>query len=188
MTDQRQRQILMVLLVILSAVVGWRFVRPLLSRESAVLEGEAGSALGSIAVKEIEAVRLADLDRESAEFHLGRDPFTFFTPPAPKPTVAEKPQARKPPPPKPRPPAAATQGQGAGPVAQPPAVDVVYLGRFGPNDRPIAVFSDGRDIFNVLEGGVLKKHFVVDKIGYESTDLKFVDFPDTPAKRLAVGG
>ena len=50
------------------------------------------------------------------------------------------------------------------------------------------MFSDGKEIFNAFEGGVLKGNFVVDKIGYESADLKFVGFPDAPAKRLAVGG
>ena len=52
----------------------------------------------------------------------------------------------------------------------------------------LAVFSDGQEIFNVPEGDVLKEKFVVVKIGLESADLGFVGFPDTPAKRLEIGG
>jgi hypothetical protein len=67
-------------------------------------------------------------------------------------------------------------------------VDVVFLGSFGPDGRRIAVFSDGTDIYNVLQGGILKRVFRVDKIGFESADLGFVDFPDEPSQRLAAGG
>ncbi len=52
------------------------------------------------------------------------------------------------------------------------------------------MFSDaGRDkIYNALAGDVLEGKFIVDHIGYESVDVKFVGFPDAPAKRLAIGG
>jgi hypothetical protein len=30
--------------------------------------------------------------------------------------------------------------------------------------------------------------FIVDKIGFESADIKFVGFPDTPGTRLVAGG
>ena len=72
----------------------------------------------------------------------------------------------------------------------PPPVTVVYLGCFGPERRRIAVFADdkGENLYNVQVGEVVEGKFIVDRIGYESVDLKFVGFPDEPAKRLPIGG
>ena len=64
----------------------------------------------------------------------------------------------------------------------------MFLGSFGPQTRRLAVFSDGAEIYNVLEGEVLKEQFVVVRIGFESADVGFVGFPDAPAKRLEIGG
>lgn len=81
------------------------------------------------------------------------------------------------------------------PVARPvdtgpplPAVDLVYLGNFGPNTGPIAVFSDRDSIYNARVGDVIKEKFKLVQVGYESADLAYVDFPEAPAKRLEVGG
>jgi hypothetical protein len=67
-------------------------------------------------------------------------------------------------------------------------VDVTYLGSFGSPERRIAVFSDGKTIYNATRGDTLGGKFVVHAIGYESVDLTFVGFPDVPPERLAVGG
>ena len=63
-----------------------------------------------------------------------------------------------------------------------------YLGSFGPRDRRIAVFEDpaGGGVFNAREGETLQGKFIVDKIGYESVDLRFVGFPDEPPRRLGI--
>ena len=71
-------------------------------------------------------------------------------------------------------------------IPKPPVVDLKYLGSFGPETRKIAVFYDGSNIYNALAGDVLNGKFIVARIGYESVDLKFVGFPDTPAQRLAL--
>jgi hypothetical protein len=73
------------------------------------------------------------------------------------------------------------------PKPQPPPVDVQYLGSFGSATAPIAVFTDGEEIFNVRQGEVIEGKFRVVRIGYESVDLSFVGFPDAPAERLPVG-
>ena len=54
----------------------------------------------------------------------------------------------------------------------------------------MAVFADeaGENLYNARAGDVLEGKFIVDRIGYESVDLKFVGFPDAPAKRLPIGG
>jgi hypothetical protein len=69
-------------------------------------------------------------------------------------------------------------------------VTLTYLGSFGPKSRRIAVFADesGENLYNARTGEVLEGKFIVDRIGYESVDLKFVGFPDEPARRLPIGG
>ena len=44
------------------------------------------------------------------------------------------------------------------------------------------------DVYAPISGEVVEGKFIVDRIGYESVDLKFVGFPDEPAKRLPIGG
>jgi type IV secretory pathway VirB9-like protein len=61
-----------------------------------------------------------------------------------------------------------------------------YLGNFGPPEKKIAVFNDGKKIYNALQGDVIDNKFIVARIGYESVDIRFVGFPDWPAKRLGV--
>lgn len=66
----------------------------------------------------------------------------------------------------------------------------IYLGRFGPRQRPIAVFVDrGRreGVRAVRQGDALASGFVVDWIGLESVDVRRVDFPGRPSVRLAAG-
>jgi hypothetical protein len=70
---------------------------------------------------------------------------------------------------------------------KPPPFTMSYLGSFGPPSRRIAVFSDGKTIYNALKGEVLAGKFIVAEIGYESVDIRFVGFPDWPPQRLAVG-
>ena len=67
---------------------------------------------------------------------------------------------------------------------------LVYLGSSGMEKRRIAVFADaaGENLYNVRVGETVEGKFIVDRIGYESVDLKFVGFPDEPAKRLPIGG
>ena len=68
---------------------------------------------------------------------------------------------------------------------KPPEFTWEYLGNFGPANKRIAVFSDGKQVYNAQEGEVLERKFIVARIGYESVDIKFVGFPAEPAKRLS---
>ena len=67
-------------------------------------------------------------------------------------------------------------------------MNFTYLGSFGPSDRRIAVFVKDDEIINALTGDVLLENFIVDKIGFESADITFVGFPDSPGTRLEAGG
>ena len=123
----------------------------------------------------------------------GRDPWRFVDPPPP-------------PPPKPLPPppppsaeelarrererlAALERARLAAIEAakpKPPEFTMEYLGYFGPADRKIAVFTNGKNQINVLEGDKIQNQFIVERIGYESVDIRFVGFPNEPAKRVGV--
>lgn len=183
-----RKKAMLAVLALVALGLGVRSLWPWLMRFDA-----AGgvSALGrrstdaKAAAPTLTPLRLADLELKAAEYHPGRDPFRFEAapppppPPAPAPVqeVQPAPQAQ----PRPRP------GAGRPPAPKPPPVDVTYLGSFGPDSGKIAVFGDGTDIYNVRRGDILKTHFVVDSINYESADLKYVDFPQLPATRLAAG-
>lgn len=140
---------------------------------------------------EVVRLELERLEREPRDLAFGRDPFRYG--PAP-------------PPPPPPPPSAAELARRAAEaeaarlraieqarldaIPKPPPVTLKYLGSFGPEGRKVAVFADqgGENLYNARFGDVLEGKFIVDRIGYESVDLKFVDFPDEPARRLPIGG
>lgn len=133
---------------------------------------------------EIVGLRLADLDKQSGSFELGRDPFRYgekpappvvYTPPPPPPVVVA-------PPPVPCPPNCPVP-----PKPQPPPVTFTYVGNFGSPGRMVAVLRDGKEVFNALEGDVLKDQFLIAKIGLESVEVRFVNFPDAAPRRLAIG-
>jgi hypothetical protein len=141
----------------------------------------------------VAVLRVPDLDRMPGEARVGRDPWRFVDPPPP-------------PPPKPYVPsadelrrmeeerrraaeaaaAAAAEAARLAAIPKPPEFTMEYLGNFGPPDKKIAVFSNGKTTLNALEGQVIENKFIVARIGYESVDIKFVNFPGTPAKRLGV--
>jgi hypothetical protein len=146
-------------------------------------------------VEFVEELRVADLAAQPQTFKPGRDPWRFVEPPTP------------PPPPPPPPPSKEEQermrqaqerlaaeraaelarqaAEAAKPKPQP--FTMSYLGNFGPPEKRLAVFTDGKTIYNAREGEVLEGKYIVAHIGYESVDIQFVGFPDWPAQRLAVG-
>ncbi len=158
--------------------------------------GRSGTA-ASGAIETPDAVAelaLGALSRTPQSIAVGRDPWRFYEPPPPPPPPPVQPtkadlererlaleQAAR---------DAAERQRLALAEAQrpkPPTFTFKYLGSFGPKDRPLAAFSDGKTIINAREGDVVLVKFRVAKIGYESVDIKFIDFPDLPALRLAVG-
>jgi hypothetical protein len=167
------------LLVALALVQGARLVLRGDGPVAAVRGGDSSARRQAQEMAPAQAVRLdlAALEGASTEIEIGRDPFRFAAPPPPPPP----PPRPAPPPPPPAPPPPPT-----GP--QPPPVDVTFLGSFGPPQHRIAVFSDGKTIYNASRGETLGGKFVVHSIGFESVGLTFVGFPDVPPERLAVGG
>jgi len=72
---------------------------------------------------------------------------------------------------------------------RPPAITLRFLGSFGPEQDKIAVFTDaaGQSVWNARVGDVVDGKFIVDRIGFESVDLRFVGFESVPPARLAAG-
>jgi hypothetical protein len=178
---RRRQQILLATLAVLVVWAGWRnFVAPALAPAGASRDGGRadGGRSGGRAGEILSPGDVLELDVEALapgtdDYRPGRDPFRFGAPPAPppRPRPVEVPKVVAAPPPGP----------------QLPAVDLSYLGSFGPDDGLIAVLTDDAAIYNARQGDVIKKRFVLVDIGLESVDLGYVDFPDAPAKRLAVG-
>ena len=184
-----QRKALVIVLALVGLALGLQWLWPWLAQ----LDAAGGMAtLGRSTVvpaltsPRLTELRLADLELKAAEYHPGRDPFRFQVkppPPPPPPVAAQTAPAQV----QPQPPPTLQPADKRPPAPQPPTVDVVYLGSFGPERGKIAVFGDGSDIYNVRKGDILKEHFVVESINYESADLKYVNFPQLPATRLAAG-
>lgn len=198
MSKQRRQQVLLaVSLGVLVVALWWRF-GPLVSGGGGEGRGRSVdlAATGRAADRDAQTLpvvvdlRLQDLRAVSGDLEQGRDPFQVNRPvvaPAPRPEVSRDAireameRAR-------REQEAEPAARGDRVVRRPPPVDVVFLGSFGPTKRRLAVFSDGSEIFNALEGEVLKDKFIVVRIGFESADLGFVGFPEAPAHRLEIGG
>lgn len=182
MSDAERRRLLLIILVIVALFGGWRLFRGWLSSsggETMAATTTSGQRHGRSVklVTHADTLAMAALEHQPAVYRGGRDLFRYAPEPAPPPPkVAEK--AASPP----------AQVASSPPKPRPPQIDLSYLGSFGPDDRQIAVFTDGKKIYNAFEGDVLEGKFIVAKIGYESVDIAFVGFPDAPPRRLPIGG
>jgi hypothetical protein len=213
-SGSRQRVLLLVLIGV-GLIAAWHWLAPMLgigddeaaapapaARPATDSEGDtpsrparsnaAGQHHGARPGDRVAVLRLADLDRVPRESPAGRDPWRFVDPPPPPP----------PPPPKPYVPSAAElraaeearlRAEEAARLAaeearkpKPAEFTFQYLGRFGPADLKLALFTNGKEIYNVREGDVIDNKFIVSHIGYESVDIRFVGFPDWPTKRVGV--
>ncbi len=79
------------------------------------------------------------------------------------------------------------EGPGRLPKVEPPNFSYKYLGYFGPEEKKLAVFSDGKEIIDVFEEETISDKFILKKIGYESVTIGFVGFPEDITKKIEVG-
>jgi len=112
----------------------------------------------------------ADTERNLFDF---REP-TATPPPVPTPAPTIPPLFGPPGPPSPT------------PTPTPPEPTFKLIGIFGPKEAPIAALQNGDDLINALEGDVVLKQWIIRKIGYESIDIGFVNFPPTETRRLPI--
>ena len=191
MSKRSRQQLLLALLGVVLAIVVWRQLAPGLSGRAGTPVGTSPAATRTVerdlrtgSLPQVEELRLDDLRAVETDFGGGRNPFQIDRPPPPSPSAAEIRQAKQ-------------QDEASRPEPEvpaqpvrptPPPVDVVFLGSFGPDNGRLAVFTDGREIYNVGQGEVLKDKYVVVRIGFESADLGFIGFPGAPTRRLEIGG
>lgn len=201
MSKDQQKKVLLGVLLVLLLVAAWRQFGPRITAGSGSREpgsrGQTatnGTVMSVVDLPEVVELRLEDLEKVAGQFRPGRDPFRFGESRAaePEPTDDENEEAERE--------AAAQEAlrramearrqQEAAASGRPvlPEFDLKFLGSFGSRQTRLAVFSDGVEIFNTLEGGVLKEHFVIRQIGFESVDVGYLDYPDEPVMRLAAGG
>jgi hypothetical protein len=109
----------------------------------------------------------------------GRDLFDLREPtpvppplPTPAPTIPPMHGPLPPPPPTPTP--------------APPEPTFKLIGIFGPRDRPIATLINGDEQILAREGDVVLGRWIIRKVGYESIDVGFVNFPPTESRRLPI--
>jgi hypothetical protein len=204
---------LLIVLACLAAFAGWHYLRPLLGF-GAPDEGApaAARAPGAEPGEEsagrprptrvshtarpgdrVAVLKMASLDHVATDPKAGRDPWRFVDPPPPP-----KPLVRAPTPAELREQelarqraaaaaaAAAAEAARLAAIPKPPEFTMEYLGNFGPPDKKIAVFANGKRILNAQEGQVLEKEFIVARIGYESVDIKYVKFPEVQPKRIGL--
>jgi hypothetical protein len=113
-----------------------------------------------------------------------RNPFIYGAPPTPTrnltppPTLPPAPTARpirrKPTP---------TPCPGC-PDRPPPRFEHLYLGTFGPQRLPIAVFRKGEDLEIGFPGFVIQEKFIVREVGLESVVIGFVGYPEEVSTRV----
>ncbi len=72
------------------------------------------------------------------------------------------------------------------PTPRPPEITFRFIGTFGVKEHPIAVVQQGDQVLIVRAGDTLFGKFVLKKVGYESIDVGFVDFPEAESKRLGL--
>jgi hypothetical protein len=161
----------------------------------------------------IEPIHVEWLEKKSGSYRSTRNLFAWVEPPPP-PIVVPKP----PPPPPDRDsdgvpdyqdncPDAANPEQtdvdrnGIGTVCQegpeiepppppptPPAFPYTFLGTFGKQPNPIAVFSREGELLNVRPGETFGGRFILLGVGIESADIGYVGFPPDVRKRIPIGG
>ncbi|MEZ5333303.1 MAG: hypothetical protein R2991_14960 [Thermoanaerobaculia bacterium] len=173
MSRDRQKVLLIALLVVLGGLLWYRL---------------GGGSPGNGRAADVERAREALSPGEVVELRLASRDGVEVPINAPSRNLFSYVVARRPPPPPPPPPPPREDREQKPRRPQPPEVDLSFLGSFGPEGRRIAVFLDGEDVVNAKVGEVLKGKFIVDAIGFESVDVKFVGFPDAPSHRLPAGG
>lgn len=199
MSPAKRQRVLLAVLLAVAAVAAWTQLLPRLGGDGAMATGPRGGDGRDVVTVDIVTLDLDQLAAVPRDYSPGRNPFAYGEPPPPPgPTPEElaerarlEEEARR----------AAEEARLAAeerarllaenppepPRPQPPEFRMTYLGSFGPASRRIAVFSDGKEIYNALVGDVLAGEFVVQDIGYESVAIAFVDFPDEPPRRFAIG-
>ena len=180
MSGWGRQQWMLFVLGILVIYLGWsRLIAPNLGSSGGGAPGSRGAEFNGAEIVELRA----DLLRaQTGVYKRGRNVFAYVERRVqPEPVQAEpEPVVNEP-----QPQQAANRQP---PAPKPPNFTMKYLGSFGHQDRPIAVFVDGEELYNVQVGDVVKNDFVLVAVGFESADIGYVNFPGVEPKRIGVAG
>jgi len=189
--SKRERRLL-ALLALIAGTAGLRLLWFAAATPAGLGEGGfAGggrSGRGGGVPDAVVTLRTDLLDPAPQPFRVGRDLFRYGPPPPPPGPTPEELEARR---------REAEERRRQAELAaasprepQPPPIPFTYLGSFGRDEAKIAVLVDKstQEVVNARAGDVVAGQFIVERIGYESIDVRFVGFPDAPAKRLAIEG
>lgn len=183
MIGEGTKKLLLVLLLAILVVVGARSFGFGGGTSGGVFGRSPGADLTSVLDVQLVPLETERLVAQGGEYTPGRDPWSFGTDrrelELPPPRQIEQVRTT------PRP-ALETPVSVDPPKPKPPPVDIEYLGRFGPERLPIAVFASGEDVINALPGDVVNGKFRVEEIGYTSVQLSFVGFPDAAPKQVGI--
>jgi hypothetical protein len=175
MANPKHERTRLLVLVGLLAVVGVAALVNYMGREGGIGETGRSEELShtSHGLADLEMSSLASRDR--APYQSRRNPFTFGSPPTPTPTLTPSatPVPRQTLPPRTRPPTATPRPDGLPP---PPAFNRTFIGSFGPERLPVAVFRKGDEIEVATPGDILDDVFIVRHVGYESVEIGFVGY------------
>ncbi|MEE2776173.1 MAG: hypothetical protein VYE73_05355 [Acidobacteriota bacterium] len=186
MTLRPREKALVALLIVVGGYQGFRLVGGALGEGPLNLANRKSAQrreAEQVTLDEVARLEISDLAAAVGSSEIGRDPFRFDAVSRSTTTAAERLSESS----VLQPVAETARADLEPPAPLPPRIDFDFLGSFGRSGRPMAVFSDGEAIINAFVGDTLQEKFVVDEIGYETVDIRFVDFPDTPPETLDVG-
>ena len=185
-TQKTLAALLGVLAILVVWQFGWPMVRDWMANYDAVSQAKrrVDESRAITANQSVVAVGTEYLTASTGTYQPNRNIFRYgqrkiVKPPPPPPVKREPPkvveQPRRPvaPPPPSKP--------------VPPPVQFELMGIFGPENRRIAVLVDGTEIINALEEDVVKDKFIVNEIGLQSVEFRFVDFPVDETARIEIG-
>jgi hypothetical protein len=170
-SSKSERTRLLVLVGIL-VVVGISAAVNYLSRQGGVGEIKRGEELShtSHGLSSLEMDSIGSRDEVGDRSR--RNPFTFGKPPTPTPNLTPRatPAPRATLPPRPQAPTPTPRDDGLPP---PRPFDRIYIGSFGPERLPVAVFRNGDEIEVAVPGDMLDDYFIVRRVGYESVEIGY---------------
>jgi hypothetical protein len=73
------------------------------------------------------------------------------------------------------------------PPPTPPQFTYKFIGTFGRPQNPIATFTRDGEIVNARVGDVIEGKFILRRIGIESAEIGFVNFPPAQTQRIPLG-
>jgi hypothetical protein len=160
----------------LSAAVAW-VVKPASSSPPAMVVAQADAAPDFSPAFPHEALTPVAAFHESRSV---RNPFAYVEPP-PAPVVVAATEEP------PQPPPVIVVAQPESPRPNPlPAFPYRFIGRFGPDDDPLAAFTRDGEVITVRRGATIDGQFLVRTIGIESVEIGYVQRDGTI--RLSLDG